>query len=99
MTTYRRIEAINKAFDILSFLANQTAPTAGADVARAVNLAMGTTMCHLATLEDRGAVAKVGDYWQLGMGLALFWARVKTARERDITTLKNDLTALETGDM
>jgi len=97
MTTYQRLKVIDKTLDILEFLSNQAVPTAGADVARGVNLSKGTVMCHLATLADRGIVAKVGDAWQLGMGLALYWARVKTDRERKIAALNNDLTALKMG--
>jgi DNA-binding IclR family transcriptional regulator len=39
-------------------------------------------MCHLATLEDLGFVSTVGDRFRLGMGLALFWARVKSTLRR-----------------
>ena len=67
MTTYKRIEAVKKAGEILKYLANQKEPVNGPAIATAVNLPVGTVMCHLATLEDLGFVRTLGDRFEIGM--------------------------------
>jgi len=94
MTTYRRIEAVRKTGEILKYLANIKEPATGPDIAKAVSLPTGTTMCHLATLEDLGFVLVVGERFQLGMGLALFWARVKSSLEAQRDNIDNALNLL-----
>jgi len=90
-TTYKRIEAVTRTGEILKYLANQKEPTNGPQVAAGVNLPVGTVMCHLATLEDLGFVSTVGDRFKLGMGLALFWARVKSNLEVERERIEKDL--------
>ena len=94
MTTYRRIEAVRKTGEILKFLANVKEPASGPEVAKAVGLPTGTAMCHLATLEDLGFVLTVGDRFQAGMGLALFWARVKSTLEAQRDKINKNLDLL-----
>ncbi len=91
MTTYRRIAAVQTTITILRHLADQKGPVPGADVARAVNLPVGTVMCHLVTLEDAGLVQRIGEHWKLGMGLALFWARIKSSKEAEKQNIERDL--------
>jgi DNA-binding IclR family transcriptional regulator len=95
MTTYHRIEAVRKTGEILKYLANVKEPASGHDIAKAVNLPTGTTMCHLATLDDLGFVLTVGDRYQLGMGLALFWARVKSSLEAQRDKVNRDIGLLD----
>jgi len=94
-TTYKRIESVRKTGEILKFLAGQKEPTTGPRIAEAVNLPTGTTMCHLATLEDLGFVSTVGDRYRLGMGLALCWARVRSTLETDRTRIERDMKSLD----
>jgi len=93
-TTYKRIEAVHKACEILAFLGRQKEPMSGQDIAKAVNMAQGTVMCHLATLEDNGFVQQVGGAWRIGMVLALFWARKKADLESERQRIDNDLEKL-----
>lgn len=93
--SYRKIEAVTKALEILEFLATQKEPINGPEVARAVGLPVGTVMCHLATLEDKNFIRRTGGCFELGMGAATIWARKKSLLEgqrnlidRDIKTLK-----------
>lgn len=95
--SYKRIEAVRKAGEILKHLANQKEPCTGPVIAKAVGLATGTAMCHLATLEDIGFVQKVGDYFRLGLGLALIHARVKGNLEGDKMKIESALKELEGG--
>jgi DNA-binding IclR family transcriptional regulator len=93
--TYRRIEAVRKAGEILKYLAHQKEPVNGPEIAKALDMAEGTVMCHMATLEDLGFVQGVGDRFKLGMGLALIWARVKSSLEADRQRIDNNLKELE----
>ena len=97
-TTYKRIESVRKTGEILKFLAGQKEPVTGPAIAQAINLAPGTTMCHLATLEDLGFVSIVGDRFRLGMGLALMWARVKSILEADRARIDHDIKSLNAED-
>jgi DNA-binding IclR family transcriptional regulator len=88
---------VNKAAEILKYLGNQKTAVTGQDVAQAVGLPAGTAMCHLVTLADAGFIQQVGDGWQVGMGLALIWARVKSNLETSIERQKRDLESISIG--
>jgi DNA-binding IclR family transcriptional regulator len=94
-TTYRRIEAVKLAACILRHLSGQRGPVSGRDVATALDQPHATVMCHLATLADEGLVRSAGGCWELGMGLALFWARYKAAAQGKIDRLNKELSQLE----
>lgn len=91
MTTYRRIAAVSTAVAILRHLAEQREPVAGSDVARAVEVPVGTAMCHLTTLEDERLVRRIGEHWELSDGLAVFWARRKAQLEGGIMRMRSEL--------
>jgi len=91
LTTYRRIDAVGKTIGILRHLADQKEPVSATDVARAVEMPAGTVMCHLVTLEDERMVRRIGEYWELSDGLAVFWARRKANLESGIERMKIDL--------
>ncbi len=95
MKTYRRIEAVRKSGEILKYLAHQKEPVNGPEIGKALDIADGTVMCHMATLEDLGFVQSVGDRFKLGMGLALIWARVKSNLETEKQKIEDDLSGLE----
>lgn len=94
MSSYRRIEAVKTAVGVLRYLAEQRTPVTGQDLATALDLPGGTVMCHLATLEDEGLVRSVGGAYEMGMGMALFWARYKCALEGKIERLQGSLNQL-----
>ncbi|MBN1104722.1 MAG: helix-turn-helix domain-containing protein [Deltaproteobacteria bacterium] len=89
--SYRRIGAVVKTIQILRYLAEQRGPVSGADAARALELPVGTVMCHLVTLEDDRLVRRIGEHWELGDGMAIFWARRKANLEAGIERMKDDL--------
>ena len=97
MKSYKRIEAVRKAGEILKYLANEKDATGSPKIAAAVGLPIGTAMCHLITLEELGFVVSVGENWRLGMGLALIWARVKSALEGQREQIDKHLEALTEG--
>jgi len=95
--SYRKIEAVTKTLEILEFLANQKDPVNGPDVARAVGLPVGTVMCHLATLEEKNFIRRVGGCTELGMGAAIIWARKKSLLEGARDKINRDIRQLEEG--
>jgi DNA-binding IclR family transcriptional regulator len=94
MTTYKRIEAVKKAADILKYMGHRKEPVTGADVAQAIGIPVGTAMCHLVTLEDGGFVESIGDRYMIGRQVALVWARVKSNLEAQRDKINSDLDAL-----
>jgi DNA-binding IclR family transcriptional regulator len=89
--TYKRIEAVRKAGEILKHLGQMKEPATGQGISAAVGLPTGTVMCHLATLEDLGFVQQIGDRWRIGTGLALIWARVKSNLEGEKMLIEANL--------
>jgi DNA-binding IclR family transcriptional regulator len=93
--TYRRIEAVRKAGQILKHLGQMKEPATAQGISAAVGLATGTAICHLATLEDLGFVQQIGDRWRIGTGLALIWARVKSNLEGEKMLIESQIKELE----
>lgn len=92
--SYRRIEAVTKTGYIMKYLGNQRTPVPAQDIARAVGLPLGTAMCHLVSLAEHGFVRQVSDGWELGLGLALLWARVKSNLEGQRDRINKDIESL-----
>lgn len=95
MSTYKRIAAVTTAAEILKFLSRQKEPVAGAVVAAGLGLPAGTAMCHIVTLEDQGFVRKIGEGYELGMALMLFWAAKKAQLAGQIEKLQADLHSID----
>jgi DNA-binding IclR family transcriptional regulator len=95
--SYRRIEAVKKTADVIKYLAAARQPMTGQEVAEGVGMPTGTTMCHLISLADAGFVQQIGEGWQLGMGLALVWARVKSNLESSRDRAGRDLERIAIG--
>ena len=98
MTTYKRIGAVKTTLNILRFLADQKEPVSGNVVAAALGMPHGTCMCYLATLDDDGVVRQTGDCFELGMGMAMFWAKVKSKKEAEKQNINREIKMLETGE-
>lgn len=92
--TYKRIEAVKKAGEILKHLAHQKEPVNGPDIAKSLGMAEGTVMCHMATLEDLGFVESIGDRFIAGRQLALIWARVKSSLEAERARIDADIESI-----
>ena len=92
--TYRRIAALAVTEKILKHLADRRDPVPAAELAKTLALPYGTVMSHLATLEDIGWARRVGDHWEVGMGLALYWARRKAYLEGNIARMTTELDQL-----
>lgn len=97
MKTYRRIKAVKPTLDMLVFLANQREPVTSLEISAGLGIKYGTTMCYLVSLEDDGFARRTGDQWELGMGAALLWARMKAKKEDERQNIDRDLRLLQTG--
>jgi len=97
--SYRRIKAVTPTLEILIFLANQREPVSGQDIADGVNLKYDTTLCYLASLEDFKFVEKIGEHWELGMGAAMLWAKMKAKKQEAKAQSVRDIELLQNGDI
>jgi DNA-binding IclR family transcriptional regulator len=96
--TYKQIQAVKTSGEILKFVANEKEMPTAPEVTRALNMSIGTVMCHLTTLAEIGFLKQVGDRYELGMGLALFWARKRARLEGERDTVTRNLQELEAKD-
>jgi DNA-binding IclR family transcriptional regulator len=90
-----RIEAIAQAGQVLKIIADSKEPLGVADVTRITGIKPNTAFRILVTLEEVGFLKQVGDKYELGMGLALFWARKKSRLLGLREQIDEDLKALE----
>jgi len=97
--SYRRIKAVTPTLEILIFLANQREPVSGQAVSDGVGLKYDTTLCYLASLEDFRFVEKIGEHWELGMGAAMLWAKMKAKKQEAKAQAVRDIELLENGDV
>lgn len=90
MTSYKRNEPVKKALQILRFLSDQKELVSVKEISIALEIPYGTVMCYLATLEDDGMVQIVGNCWELGMGMAMYWSKTREREEaRQDKTIQN----------
>jgi DNA-binding IclR family transcriptional regulator len=94
-SSYKRIEATVKAGQILKHLGTCKEPQTAHAIADACGIPHGTTMCHLVSWEEVGFVRKVGDGWELAMGIALLWARFKSGLEGQRDRINSDLESIK----
>lgn len=85
MKTYKLNNSLIKGFRVVEHLADQKEPVPAPEIANALNMQYGTLMCHLTTLEHLGIARQIGEHWELGTKIALYWARKKAElqSERD----------------
>ncbi|MBF0647172.1 helix-turn-helix domain-containing protein [Desulfuromonas acetoxidans] len=93
--TYKTINAVKVTGKVLKFLAEQKKPVSGQEISRALDIANGTVMCHLATLIEIGFVELVGEHYKLGMGAALLWAKYKSQVESTLANCRDTLATLD----
>ena len=92
--SYKRIKSVNTALDILEYVAESPDGASAHRIGQDLNIPFATIMCHLATLGDRAYVRRIGDVYQVGMKLAVYWARVKSRKENEIIRRQDDLALL-----
>jgi DNA-binding IclR family transcriptional regulator len=95
--SYRPIKGFDKGMDLLKYLADQREPVSAKNIANALATAYDTTMCYLVTAENKGFVRNTGEQWELGMGAAMLWARMKAKKEADKQQIIRDIELLQNG--
>ena len=96
MSTYRRIAAVDLSWRIVEFISKAKGPVSGQQVSDGLAVAHGTVMCHLTTLEDRRVLTRIGgDHFELGMAIALMWARKKSELESSRERIDRDLQSIQ----
>jgi DNA-binding IclR family transcriptional regulator len=74
-------KAILQAGMILKAVANSREPMTISEISAACEISKDVAFRTCVTLEDMIYLQKVGDRYDLGMGLALFWAKKKATLE------------------
>ena len=95
MRSYKQIKSVGLAVEILRFLSEQTELVSGGEVAKALDIPLGTAMCHLVTLEAAEFVERSGNLYELGQFSALLWVRRKALLEAKIAKSSKDFNQLE----
>ncbi|MCX5828732.1 MAG: helix-turn-helix domain-containing protein [Deltaproteobacteria bacterium] len=90
-----RIEAVYQAGQILRAVAESKGAIGSSDIAKSLGITVNTAFRMCVTLEELGFLRQIGDKYELGMGLALFWARKKATLEAEKSGIERDLLSLE----
>jgi hypothetical protein len=90
-----RIESVYQAGEILKLIANSREPLGPTDITQRLDVTMNTAFRMCTTLEEVGFLEPIGDKYQLGMGLALIWAKKKVQLETSIKKDARDLRSIE----
>jgi len=92
---YKRIGAIEKTARIMREVAQAGTDGATAtEIADAVDTSLATAYSYLETLADVGYIRQGGRGYILGMGLAVFWAKMRAMKEAEIRSAGQDLNEL-----
>jgi DNA-binding IclR family transcriptional regulator len=85
---------VYQAGQILKTIADFKRPIGSSEVARELGITANTAYRMCVTLEELGFLKQVGDKYDLGMGLALFWARKKAILEGERVGIEKQLVEL-----
>ena len=92
--SYRRIKAQAQGYEMLKLMSQAKSPMTAAEIAQGMGESVNTVLCWLMTALDAGFVRRENDVWEIGMGVALFWARVKANLEGQHDRIVRDLTSI-----
>ena len=94
LTSYKRSGSGATTLRVLKHLGKQREPVTGKQVADGMGLPYGTVMCHLATIYDEGLINAVGESFELGMGMALFYSHRKARNETELARIEREMDLL-----
>lgn len=89
-----RIESVFQAGQVLRVVAESKTVMGSSEIAAVLGITVNTAFRMCATLEELGFLKQVGEKFELGMGLALFWARKKASLEGERMVIERDITEL-----
>ena len=90
-----RIEAVYQAGQVLKTVAESKGAVGPSDIATNLGITVNTAFRMCVTLEGIGFLKQIGDKYELGIGLALFWARKKAMLEGERENVSRELASLE----
>lgn len=89
-----RIESVFQAGQVLRVVAESKAAVGSTEIAARLGITVNTAFRMCMTLEELGFLKQVSEKFELGMGLALFWARKKATLEGERTAIEQNITLL-----
>lgn len=89
-----RIESVYQAGQVLRSVAENKGTVGPSDIATNLGITVNTAFRMCVTLEELGFLKLIGDKYELGMGLALFWARKKAMLESERDCIDRELIKL-----
>jgi DNA-binding IclR family transcriptional regulator len=89
------IKSIIQAGDILKAVANSKEPVSAADLAKSLGFTQNTAFRICTTLADIGFLTQVGEKYELGMALMLFWAKKKAMLTSQRELIDQQLMAID----
>lgn len=89
------VESLEKACEMLKFIAEQRHPVTASEAGRAVGLGSNTAFRYCWTLDKVGFLDRIGDRYALGSRLAMIWAKRKAIVENTIQTASTELEELK----
>ena len=89
-----RIESVHQAGRVLRAVAENKGAMGASDIAKNLGITVNTAFRMCVTLEELGFLKQVCDKYDLGMGLALFWARKKAMLEGERSGIDRELESL-----
>jgi hypothetical protein len=89
------IAAVRKAGDVLKTVANSREPLTPTQIAEQLDMDTNAAFRQCVTLETIGWLRQIGDKYELGMGLALFWARKRAQLEATVKRAQTDIMKLD----
>lgn len=90
-----RIETVIQAGQVLKVIADSKTPLGPLEVAKLIGITSNTSFRLCVTLDECGFLKQIGDKYELGMGMALFWARKKAMLESERERVNKDLEAID----
>lgn len=89
-----RIESVYQAGQVLRAVAESKGAVGSTEIAASLGITVNTAFRMCATLEELGFLKSVNEKFELGMGLALFWARKKATLESERAAIDRDIDQL-----
>lgn len=89
-----RIESVYQAGQVLRAVAESKGACGSSEIATSLGITVNTSFRMCMTLEELGFLKQVGEKYELGMGLALFWARKKATLEGERDAIDRDIIKL-----
>jgi DNA-binding IclR family transcriptional regulator len=89
-----RIESVYQAGQVLRAVAESKGAVGSTEIAASRGITVNTAYRMCMTLEELGFLKSVNEKFELGMGLALFWARKKATLEGERVAIEKDIEQL-----